>query len=52
MTQILFTSRTSAQNILSPPSHNGGIFDKGEDVFWGKIRAEGELQIHYFYGKR
>jgi hypothetical protein len=28
-------SKTSTQNILSPPSHKGGIFDKGEDVFLG-----------------
>ena len=28
-------SKTSTQNILSPPSRKGGIFDKGEDVFLG-----------------
>jgi hypothetical protein len=29
------SSKTSTQNILSPPSHKGGIFAKGEDVFFG-----------------
>ena len=28
-------SKTSTQNILSPPSHQGGISDRGEDVFLG-----------------
>jgi hypothetical protein len=45
-------SKTSTQNILSPPSHKGGIFDKGEDVFLGQIRAEAEFHTHDFHGKK
>jgi hypothetical protein len=30
-------SQTSPQNILSPPSYKGGIFDKGEDVFGSQV---------------
>ena len=37
-------------NILSPPSHKGGIFDKGEDVFWGQVRARAEFHAHDFHG--
>ena len=45
-------SRTSTQNILSPPSHKGGIFDKERMFFWGKVRAEVEFHTHDIRGKK
>ena len=40
------------QNILSPPSHKGGTFDKGEDVFLGKVRAQRESHTNGFHERK